>query len=456
MIIHAPHQFPQNIRYTIFCSSLFDNIENNSINKTTAFTPFTQELFSKLEKLVTKLFRSKKLEQQLRNIKNCDPQLNKKEIELALQLKTILATFCPSSECIGFQNTLHKQINDHFIVLFAWNWHRVKNALMENGWREEKILLLPVPESDYWAYWNNVYLFLSDPTGDINHEKTLQSQVFLNYLTNQCVLVPNESRLEYRKYTDSSTQGLERGHQLYPFPAFAVDAISRNLEKINKVKNKLSDDRSKKIYESVLFGEPNERFLHFFNNTITTLQYFEYININPGDCILNAGVASGFEIPFFSAHLNNRGQIHCIDPEGFDHLSHYVRAFCNNYPHLLFEHRYVLCDRSTGKSPQPLLGDFSNYVPITIDDLVESNRLTRVDLIKMDVEAMEALALTKISNTITKFRPQLAIAIYHEIEHFWDLPIQIINMCEDYDFYFNIYSPLHFEGIFYAIPREKT
>lgn len=453
MIIHAPHQLPHNIRYTIFCSK--DTIKAGNKKNTASTTPsFAMRIVNKLKKISVRLLHLEQQEIQDNNLEMHFVETHR----LALQLQTILTKYSPSSTCLGLQSSFSKKKNGHSILLFDWNWRQTKKHLIDHGWKPENIFIMPVPEGDYWAFWNNSHLFLTDHTGNVDDEKTLAGQNFSQFLTSQCIKVPNaltDNQMEYRRYTDSSPKGLERGHQLFPFPSFADKTVQNNREKIQQVINALSDSKSKTIYESVLYGEPTQRFSHYFTNTLAHLQYFDYIKINPGDCIINAGVASGFEIPYFTAHLNNNGQLHCIDPDGFDHLSSYVRTFHDEYKHLLIEHRYVLCDRSTGKPPQPTLGDFSNYSPMTVDDLVESNNLTRVDFVKMDIESMEALALEKISHTIQKFRPQLAIAVYHEIEHFWELPLRIIEMCKDYHFYFNIYSPTHFEGIFYAIPKER-
>ncbi|HYL37311.1 MAG TPA: FkbM family methyltransferase [Bryobacteraceae bacterium] len=49
----------------------------------------------------------------------------------------------------------------------------------------------------------------------------------------------------------------------------------------------------------------------------------------------------------------------------------------------------------------------------TIDKLVEELRLPRVDFIKMDIEGAEQKAVVGARNTIAKFRPRMALCIYH-------------------------------------------
>ena len=55
---------------------------------------------------------------------------------------------------------------------------------------------------------------------------------------------------------------------------------------------------------------------------------------------------------------------------------------------------------------------------LSIDDFVERNKVSKVNFIKMDIEGAESYALKGAVNTIKKFKPKLAIAIYHSMDDF--------------------------------------
>jgi FkbM family methyltransferase len=65
---------------------------------------------------------------------------------------------------------------------------------------------------------------------------------------------------------------------------------------------------------------------------------------------------------------------------------------------------------------------------ITIDSLVEELNLASVDFMKFDVEGSEVAALTGAAETIKRFKPRMAIAVYHKQEH----PGQIHSLINSY------------------------
>ncbi len=68
----------------------------------------------------------------------------------------------------------------------------------------------------------------------------------------------------------------------------------------------------------------------------------------------------------------------------------------------------------------------------TIDNLVATLGLSRVDFIKMDIEGSEKQALQGARETIKKFRPRMAVCTYHRSEDPTTLPSQVRSIEPSY------------------------
>lgn len=92
---------------------------------------------------------------------------------------------------------------------------------------------------------------------------------------------------------------------------------------------------------------------------------------------------------------------------------------------------------------------------LSIDDFVSAKNIEKVDYIKMDIEGAESFALNGAIETIKKFRPKLAIAIYHSMEDFVNIPNWIVNLDLDYEIFLGHYTIHSEETICFAKPRNN-
>ncbi|SPE28285.1 hypothetical protein SBA3_1420026 [Candidatus Sulfopaludibacter sp. SbA3] len=86
----------------------------------------------------------------------------------------------------------------------------------------------------------------------------------------------------------------------------------------------------------------------------------------------------------------------------------------------------------------------------TIDDLVSEQNLKRVDLIKMDIEGAETKALLGAERTIRRFRPRLAICVYHSLCDYIRIPEWVSNLDLGYRLYLDHFSIYHEESVLFA------
>ncbi|KKL21432.1 hypothetical protein LCGC14_2445530, partial [marine sediment metagenome] len=96
-------------------------------------------------------------------------------------------------------------------------------------------------------------------------------------------------------------------------------------------------------------------------------------------------------------------------------------------------------------------------ITISIDDFVKEKNLRKIDFIKMDIEGAEIAALLGAKETLTKYRPKLAISVYHDIDHYYKIPNYINSLNLNYKFYLDHFSMNRAETILFGIvPKDKN
>jgi FkbM family methyltransferase len=84
-----------------------------------------------------------------------------------------------------------------------------------------------------------------------------------------------------------------------------------------------------------------------------------------------------------------------------------------------------------------------------IDDLVKPD-FDRVDFIKMDIEGSELEALHGAEAVLKKFKPKLAITVYHNFEDYWTIPQYIESLGLGYRFYLRHFTMHAEETVLFA------
>ncbi len=84
---------------------------------------------------------------------------------------------------------------------------------------------------------------------------------------------------------------------------------------------------------------------------------------------------------------------------------------------------------------------------VALDSCVQE----KVTFIKMDIEGAELKALEGAKQLITKYRPKLAICIYHKREDMWEIPYFIKSLVPEYKLYIRHYSNYDYETVLYAV-----
>jgi FkbM family methyltransferase len=400
-------------------------------------------------------------------------------------LGRILALANPDAPFAGFVADLEAGLNgstDGSIVVSGADWPEVVGGAPAVA--QARLVVMPLPKRDHWAYWEFFHQALDGIDGGAEPQITMANwKAFTNrsfgagrlrdFLGLRSALWRRgfnakmaKSRLFGRLPRLEALSAFDRKMKLrgeyWGSPLEPRESFEDHLDEIDTVRRHLGDQASQDAYTKMFCQYPTLLWEHYLNRILTSLQYFEYCPVEPGDTVLNCGIYDGWELPAVWGLMRGQGEIHNIDPYGFDYLTDYVAAQLPHFAGMTHEHRLALSDR-TGEMTMKSFGDAradlgaTTTTPcMTIDDFVAGRNLGRVDVIKTDLKGAERYAVGAMRKTVEKYRPKLAISVYHKASDFWALPLQIIEMCRDYDFYFNVYSWWFAEGIFYAIPRERN
>lgn len=90
-------------------------------------------------------------------------------------------------------------------------------------------------------------------------------------------------------------------------------------------------------------------------------------------------------------------------------------------------------------------------VMIQVTSIDEKLKDVPVTMIKMDIEGCELEALKGTEETVRRYRPRLAVCVYHKPEDIVEIPLKILGLNPDYRLYLRHYSYVETETVLYAI-----
>lgn len=320
------------------------------------------------------------------------------------------------------------------------------------------VRVLPVPVGDPWGWYSFITGIDGDP--DWRDGRVVVGREW--WLRLQC-------QRGLARYDDQRVRFLRGACE--PLAGMNVDQIAPDLK---RVWQGLADPTSVRTYQTTLLGKIPQRWTMFFDRIMgARQQYFEFGAIPPKAVILNCGIETGHEIPFFGL-LAPQSRCVSIDPLGDGYLTDYVRAFCDDSGYGHHIETVAVNDRTgpmafaVGGEPELPQVISRRNVPDTlprrefpgerIDDLVGRLGLDRVDVIKMDIEGGEPDALVGARETISRHRPLLMISVYHAREHYYEIPLYLMELLREahYKFAYGHYSWVRYESVFYGIPQARN
>lgn len=183
------------------------------------------------------------------------------------------------------------------------------------------------------------------------------------------------------------------------------------------------------------------------------------IGPEPGDHVIDGGGCLGETALAFAADVGPSGRVYTFDPM-LRHCEIMREAFQMNSElasHIdLFDVGLadVNAERDAAHSTPVAINHGARLeqgLPTrTIDGLVESKHIERIDLIKLDVEGSELAALQGAEGSLKRWHPKLAISLYHRPQDFFSLPLWLSSLDCGYRFFLDHYTIHHEETVLYA------
>ncbi|MEQ1527385.1 MAG: FkbM family methyltransferase [Gallionella sp.] len=171
------------------------------------------------------------------------------------------------------------------------------------------------------------------------------------------------------------------------------------------------------------------------------------IEVVEGDVVIDGGGCYGETALYFALKAGNTGQVFTFEfmPENLSIFNQNMalnpavaqrvklieKPLWDHSGEKLFIEGSGPATRVSQKAMDP---NARQIETISIDDLVRDEKLTKLDFIKMDIEGAELHALKGAEESIKKFRPKLAISVYHKPEDFWTIPEYIAGLDLGYRF----------------------
>ena len=177
------------------------------------------------------------------------------------------------------------------------------------------------------------------------------------------------------------------------------------------------------------------------------------VSVEEGDTVLDVGGCWGDTALYFAEKSGKNGQVY-----SFEFIPGNIKLFKINTsfnPNLINRIKLIeqpvsdisgdtiyYKDHGPGSRVEfkPFEEQTGTSSTISIDDFVKTNNIEKVDFIKMDIEGAEPIALKGAIETIKKFKPKLAIAIYHSFDDFVNIPNWILSIDLGYEIFIDHYT----------------
>ncbi len=233
--------------------------------------------------------------------------------------------------------------------------------------------------------------------------------------------------------------------------------LKESLDKdtINNIKNLLSDEQSKEIFEAIVdFRQTFDYKLinDFYDDNmylpdVIMAEVLKRKTIN----VLDLGACYGDLIDIFSNKNLEIDNYYAFEPDSSNLLKLRSKIIDNNINGCIFPIGVGNFDGLIGFNSGAGTGcniDENSENKIMVSK-VDSTIMSKIDFIKMDIEGFENEALEGMQNLLFRNKPILAISIYHKPLDFINIPLSLSK--EYRQFFIGVHRKFGLDTVLYAI-----
>ena len=233
--------------------------------------------------------------------------------------------------------------------------------------------------------------------------------------------------------------------------------LRRHGKELRQVYDMLADDLSRETFNAVIHASKSGDYSMMRNYNVQP-QYFLRDICVPEDreIYVDGGGYDGKDVLHFltsyaTAPENCKAYIWEPDAENIARITRTLQGFTNFEvkPFAMWSKREQLHFSGTGS----VISQVSKFGKVTVQaDSIDNQHFDEpVTFIKMDIEGAEPEALKGAERTIRKYRPKLAICIYHQPSHLYEIPLWIKSVVPEYRLYIRHHSNGLNETVCYAV-----
>jgi FkbM family methyltransferase len=239
-----------------------------------------------------------------------------------------------------------------------------------------------------------------------------------------------------------------------------LEDLSLHAREYQALAERLADDASRRVLDAVIgFRQTLDPAILqpvvSEDDLYAPAGLFEFAD---DEVYIDGGSYDGDTIRSFIARVHGRfADVYAFEPDPVTFAK--LKANFANEPRVhpvhagLHSHGGTLRFRDDASRGAIFADDGEIKMPVTtIDDVVGDRRLT---FVKMNIEGAEPDALRGGQSAIRKWRPKLAISVYHRAHDLWCIPQQVSELDPDYALYLRQHDGGIIETVLYALPPSQ-